>query len=162
MAKKDKKKKDKEKKKGGFLKTLLLIVISIVLIVLIKSTFVFVICGLIPSFVAYYVDATQNRRTFHTVFACNLSGVLPFVSDLVLSGNQTDNMQIMLSDVYVWFIMYASAAFGWGLVWAGPHAAELFLKAFNTGQITRMQGMQQRLMEEWGEDIRHYGQEGRQ
>lgn len=153
------KKAKKPKKKGGKLFTFMLILGSLTLIVLTQMTYVFIIIGILPSIVAYYVDTTANKSTFHTVFACNMSGVLPFVVKLIDNGNRTSEIQSMLSDMEVLFIMYISAAFGWVLVKGMPYCAALLISGLNERQISKYKGRQKDLIKEWGPDVANYNQE---
>ncbi len=155
MAKKDKgTKPNKDKKKGSAKIMAFLIISSIALVILLKTTFIFLILGMLPTIVAYYVDVSKSRNTFHTVFACNLSGVLPFVVDLFAHDNNTQSMQMFMGDLRVFFIMYLSAGFGYVLVNTSPHLAAFIINLFNQRHIARLNASQKKLLEEWGPGIR--------
>jgi uncharacterized membrane protein len=53
----------------------------------------------------------------------------------------------MLSDVFV------TAAIGWGLVIGMPKVAAVYIEVTNETKIKLMRREQQRLVEEWGEEI---------
>jgi len=157
MAKKDKKpKKNKKKddKPGSARVTALLIVGSLLMIIFLQKTYILFVIGILPTIVAYYVDRTPSRQIFHTVMPCNLSGVLPFVVELAIrQQNQSGALQSMLGDFTVLLIMYASAAFGWILVYAAPHMASLVIEALNNRQIRKLKKSQQSLVNEWGDEV---------
>lgn len=148
------KKNGQPEKKSSNKIVFMLIIISIALVILLRTTFIFLILGMLPSIVAYYVDVSKNRSKFHTIAACNLSGVLPFVVDIFAHGNSTESMQMFLGDVWVFFIMYMSAGFGYVLVNASPHLAAFVINIFNQRHISRLNHAQKKLLQEWGPDIR--------
>ena len=140
-------------KRGGKLSIALMIIVCLIAIVFLKMTFVLFIVGMLPAIVVYIVDISESRSLFHTVTACNLSGVMPFVGKLWAAGNDTSEVGYALSDMQTLFIMYLSAALGWGLMYVCPIAARLLIAAINERNILRLKHKQRRLMEEWGKDI---------
>lgn len=153
MAEKDKDKKASAPKRSGKRKIILITLFSLTAIVLLKMTFVLFIVGLLPTIVAYYVDNSQSRSLFHSVLACNLSGVIPFVGELWANGNPISMVGMMLSDIQRLFIMYLSAALGWGLMYVCPIAARLLITSINQHNIHKLKYRQKRLIEEWGQDV---------
>lgn len=150
---KSSKKKKKPPKKGSTLRTIILVIISLVLIVFTKTTYIFIVLMLLPAIVAYFVDKTDHRSNFHTIFACNLAGLLPYAMDIIARGSPAVAMMDALGDVYVWFVIYASAGFGYLLVWGCPKVASGLVHGFNTGQIHRIEQTQKKLIDEWGPEI---------
>lgn len=155
---KEKKKKSQNTASGGKRKTsrlliFFLVVGSLAMIIAFQMTYVLFVVGMIPSFVAYYVDRTESHSLFHTVMPCNLSGVLPYVVELIANGNQTSSMQMMISDMTVVLLMYTSAALGWILVFAAPYMAKMVIHAINNRHIARVRHSQQKLMKEWGPEV---------
>jgi len=59
----------------------------------------------------------------------------------------------MLSDVFVIAVMFGAAAIGWGLVIGMPKVAAVYIEVTNETKIKLMRREQQRLVEEWGEEI---------
>lgn len=147
------KKKNKPAKKSSALRVILLVIISLVLIVFTKTTYIFIVLMLLPAMVAYFVDKTDHRSNFHTIFACNLAGLLPYVMDIIARGSPAVAMMDALGDVYVWFVIYASAGFGYLLVWGCPKVASGLVYGFNAGQIQRIEQTQKKLIDEWGPEI---------
>lgn len=152
MAKKEKKSKG-EKKKGSWKFTTFLVIGSLSMIVLTQMTYVLFVIGMLPSFVAFYVDRSPSHSLFHTVMPCNLAGVLPFVVELIAQGNDSGTMRMMLSDFTVLLIMYASAGLGWVLVLTAPHAAMLIIDGLNGRQISQLRKTQTSLTREWGDEV---------
>lgn len=155
MAKKEKGDK-KKKKKGGTMSTIFLIVISLAMIVVFHTGFIFFMIGLMPSIVAFYLDRTRSRTTFHTVLACNLSGVIPFMAQMLKEGPTGGYTTELMSDGGNWLIIGASAGFGWVLVYAAPLFAQFIITMFHQGQIMRFETLQNRIVEDWGTEVAHF------
>ena len=150
MAKKDK----KEAKKKSPLKLLFFTLFTLGTIVAVQLTSIFIIMMLMPSVVAYYCDMMSGKQRFHTIFACNLSGLLPFVCELIFSGNRSSDMMMMMGDVYVWFVIYLSAGFGWLLNWGCPKLAYVLIHGFHKAQVGQLEILQSKLEEEWGPAVK--------
>ncbi len=149
--KKDTKKNKKATKKG--LGSTPMIVGGLALAFFIKGSFILLLVGMLPSVVCYYADTSKKRDTFRIVLACNLSGILPFLTELVLHDNSTSLLIQYLTDPTVWLMMYLSAAVGYILVRGMPYLVEFAYELSNTTRIARLQSMQNRLIEEWGPEI---------
>jgi hypothetical protein len=155
MAKEKKAKKEKGKGKKSSTKLVVgMIIGSIAMIVLLKMTYLLFIVGMLPTFVAFYIDRTPSHYIFHTVMPCNLSGVLPFVVELAALGNHTSAMQQMIGDLSVLLIMYVSAGFGWILVYTSPHVASMVINGLNIRQVNRVKHTQISLEREWGTELK--------
>lgn len=154
MSKKPTKKNTSSKNKGST-KTLLLITVTcLITIIIFKVGFVFFVISLLPSIVAYYLDVGRSRTTFHTVFACNMSGLLPFIAKLTNNPSTGGGyVTELMSDPLNWLQIYAAAGFGWLLVFATPLFAQFIISMFNTGQIARFQSMQDRIIKDWGPEV---------
>ncbi len=145
--------KEKKRKRGGTATMAMLIILSLTAIILLKMTFVLLIVGILPTIVVYIIDHSESRSLFHTVMACNLAGVIPFVGELWAQGNPTSMVGHMLSDMQRLLVMYLSAAGGWGLMYICPIVAKFIISSINQTNIQRLKQKQSRLMEEWGQDI---------
>lgn len=148
-----------KRKRHGKLFVPMLILGSLALIVLLKNTFIFLIIGMMPSIVAYYMDKSGWRGTFKTVMACNLSGVLPFVLYIMHQESPNTAMRMQLESFHTWLIMYLSAFFGWFLIYMSPFVARFIINSFHFSQIARIEGVQRRLVEEWGAEIQQVNEE---
>ncbi len=145
---------EKKKKGMGILAKLVLIFGSIAAIVFLQYTYIFFLVGMLPTIVAYIVDQHSHRPIFKIVCAMNLSGVFPYIFNIAARGNSFDSVTTSIGDPIVWLVMYSAASMGWVLVWASPHIALLFLKGIYAGQSMRLESTQQKLLDEWGQDIR--------
>lgn len=145
---------EKKRKQGHGLLVFLLAANSLLLIILIQFSYLFFLAGMLPSIVAYVTDRSEEKHLFHTIFACNLAGVLPYVTKLVQQGNSMSAVNLMMSDALTWFVMYSAAAIGWMLVWLSPYLAEIYLKARRAQEIERIETFQKKLIAEWGPEIK--------
>lgn len=150
-------KRGKDDQKKGSTKTLvLLIALSLFTIIVFKTGFIFFVIGLLPSIVAYYIDITRSRTRFHTVLACNLSGLIPFMTQIWKEdGTHGGYVTSLMSDPMNWLQIYSAAGFGWLLVYTTPLFAQFIISMFNRGQIARFQSMQDRIIKDWGPEVAH-------
>jgi len=133
--------------------TILLVLVSLVMVVVFRLGFIFILLALLPTVVAFYIDLSKTRFTFHTVFACNLAGVLQFIPDIISSTSSSGSITQTMSNTTNWLIVYSSAGIGWVLVYAVPMAAQFFINNMHQRQISRLARMQGRIIEEWGKEV---------
>lgn len=155
MAKGEKQKKGKgKKKKGGRLKTIILGLFgTLILIYFINFAALLVLLGLLPSFVAGYVDRSPDHAKAKVVTACNLAGIVPFVADLLRQGITSSNVHSVLLSGYTWMVMLSAAGLGWALVWGFPKGAHAVLEYTHKNNIAAMRKRQQQIIDEWGQDV---------
>ena len=154
MAKKGNAGKDKkttQKKRG--IRTVPMIIIGLMLAFFLQSSFILLLVGMLPSVVAYFADTSRGRTTFRIVMACNLAGVLQFLTELVMQNNSASLLLQYLTDPVVWLMMYLSAAVGYILIRGMPFIVEFCYEMSNAARIARIQSLQNRLIEEWGPEI---------
>ena len=148
-------KKAKQKKSGSKLFTPLLIIFSLAAIVFIQMTYIFLIIGMLPSIVAYIVDKRPGKMAFQAVACFNLAGMLHYLAELVfIQGNDPGAVQQMMQDGTVWLTIFTSAAMGWVMIFALPYLMNTILAGINSGQVMRLESMQKKLEDKWGDDIR--------
>ena len=150
----DAKKEETPKKRKGKLPVTLFLVAIVVLGVFFKMTVIFILIGMLPSIVAWYIDNMERKPNFRIIMVCNLSGVAPFAANLIAEGNKTAHVMQMFSDFSAWFVIYSSAGIGWLLVWGCPYLIELCLEIGNFSRIAKLEGAQKKLIEEWGPEIK--------
>lgn len=116
-------------------------------------TFVILACGLTPAAVSGLINNRKGHSTFACVLATNLCGVAPAVVKLWSNGNTLDGAISLLTDPYVWLVMYGSAAIGWGLLWASAEIVEIALTLIDNDRIRKLQNYQRKLIAEWGPGV---------
>lgn len=152
--KKPKTKKAKSGKGGGKLLTFLLLANGLVLTFVIQYSFIFLLVALLPSVVAHIVDRTPGKHQFHTVLACNIAGLAPYMSQLLMHKNSLSAVQMMLSNPLVWFMIYSAAAIGWLMVWLLPYGVSMCIHMMNVKEILVRENLQKKLVNEWGPELK--------
>lgn len=112
------------------------------------------IVGCVPAMVAFIVDREPGRNATLAVTAANIAGVAPFIVELLVNGATMARAVAMLSDVFVIAVMFGTAGIGWMLVLGMPKVAAVYIEVTNETKIKLMRREQQRLVEEWGEEVR--------
>ncbi len=154
MSNEEKGKKPRKEKKGRSKTALLLLVAGFALAFIIQSTIILLLMGMIPTIVAFIVDTGKQKSLARTVFMCNLSGVLPYVSELVATGNNMRMFMQYFTDPKVWFFMYAAAGVGW-LLYKGSHNLVAFwYQVSHQAKIAHIESVQRQLIREWGPELR--------
>lgn len=155
MAKGGKQKKVKgKKKKGSRLNTIILgLVGSLFLIYFINFAALLVMLGLLPSFVAGYVDRSPDLAKAKVVTACNIAGIVPFVADLMRQGITSSNVHGVLLSGGTWVVILGAAGLGWALVWGFPRGAHAVLDFIQKSNVAAMHKRQQQIIDEWGMEV---------
>lgn len=151
-----------KRKKMRFKHKLLLIIISLVLMGVLRQGFLFIIIGLLPSIVAYYMDVSSGRYSFKTIFACNLSGMLHYIGIMLHEGPSSIVLQSVMGNAQNWVIIYGSALLGWLLVEICPMIAQVMIVGFNQTQIGRIERLQKKIEGEWGPEVTQLSNEDRE
>ncbi len=140
------------KKMSGKMKTLLIIA-SVFLMAFLRTGFIFFLVGMMPSIIAYIMDTSKHRYMFQCVFACNLSGMMGFVLNMLAHGPSSAVLQEMMGSFTNWIIIYGAALLGWLVVQICPMLAEAMVNNMHKGQIARIQRIQKKLENEWGNEV---------
>jgi hypothetical protein len=136
---------------------LLIGMISLALIVFLQSGFIFVLFGLMPTIVAYFVDVLPGKHVFKCVFACNLAGMAPTFADVLQSDSLGATLQTLMADPLLWFIVYFSAGGGYILLWVCRTITHVTVTISADSKIESLKKQQEELIEEWGPLIKkHY------
>ncbi len=138
---------------------ILLIIASLAMMAMFRTGFIFVIIAMMPSIVTYYIDASRKRYVFKTIFACNLSGVMPFIGKILFYGPSSSVMQTIMGDAGNWLLVYGSALIGLLMVRVMPMIAHTLIGGFHTTQIARLSKNQKRIENEWGDEVTQFSKE---
>ena len=145
-----------ERPKMRFKYKFLLIVFSLVMMGLMRTGFVFVVIGMLPCIVAYYMDISKNRYTFKTIFAANLSGMMPYITKLLVSGHSMTILNEIMGNGFNWFVIYGSAIVGWLLILFCPMVAQIMVVGVNQTHFMRYDGLRKKLESEWGDEVKQF------
>ena len=142
----------KPKKMKGSTKALLIIV-SLLMMAFLRTGFIFFVVGMMPSILFYIIDASKHRYTFQCVLACNLSGMMGFLLQMIAHGPSSAVLQEMMGSFTNWLIIYGAALMGWLVVQICPMLSEALVHNIHKGQIQRIQRIQKKLENEWGGEV---------
>ena len=117
---------------------------------------------MLPCIVAYYMDVSKAQYTFKSVFAANLSGMMPYITKIISHGPSNTMLQEIMGNGATWFIVYGAACMGWLLVRICPMMAHAMVKGMHQTQIVRYDWLQKKLEGEWGPEVKQFSGENRQ
>lgn len=136
--------------------TLSICILCIAGIVLFNIGFLFLLLGFLPTITAYIVDEKPEKDLYKTVRAANLTGMLPTLMMLTDSTYAAAVIQISMSKVDTWLLIYGSAACGWVLASICKWFSFISILATGEARILLLEQAQKDLIEEWGEEISEY------
>jgi hypothetical protein len=135
---------------------ILLVLLSLVLMGVFRTGFLFIIISMMPSIVTYYMDMSRRRYTYKTIFACNLSGLMPFIGKMISEGPTSSTMQEVMGNAHNWFIIYGAALIGLMMVRIAPAIAYAMISGFHSTQVARLTQNQKRIENEWGPEVTQF------
>lgn len=111
------------------------------------------LAGMVPTFVAYIIDARRERYAARTVGYMNFAGVMIVGFDIW--GNNTWQQAVeLISQPTNWLIMLGCAAVGWIFYFAAPPVVYAYLTVANDMKLKQLQKEQRELVREWGEQVK--------
>lgn len=111
------------------------------------------VIGMAPTIVAFFTDRRREKYAAFCVGAMNFLGVLPVALGMWTRDHSMDSAMRNVTNVFNWFLMYGSAAIGWGLYSITPAIVAFYLRVQIERRIAKMQGYQQELIDDWGEGV---------
>lgn len=118
---------------------------------------VMIVVSMLPAVVANILDRRPGRQASRCVVFFNIAGLLPQLFDVMLSPDPDRMANHLLSDPYIWLIVYGFAGFGWLILHVVPQIVFLFLVVRSDQTIRNLETRRQALVEEWGEKVRGGG-----
>jgi hypothetical protein len=118
------------------------------------------LAGMIPTIVAYMTDRDEQKYAALTVGPTNIAGVVPMIIELWLSYNHSVSgaIALLLSPIS-WLVMLAPSVLGWVCYNTVPKAVSQYLTKRAREEITQIRRRQSRMVQEWGEEVRHLDKE---
>lgn len=117
------------------------------------ATVIILVAGMLPSVVAYVVDAEPGRRSAHCMAVLNLAGVLPVLATLWDRGATRGAAADILVDPFMWLLMYGAAGVAVILLTMLPVMMEQLSNVAAEKEIVRLEKQMDELVEEWGGDL---------
>ncbi len=110
-------------------------------------------CGMVPSVVATFLNTSKVKGSIAAMFAFNLAGVIPVLGYLWQRGHTFDQAARLLTDVYMWLLMFGSAGIAAFLLWGVPIVVQAGYEVQARQVIKRLERRRSKLIEEWGGQI---------
>jgi hypothetical protein len=130
-----------------------IITILVLLLPWIYATLIVFFLGMLPTLVALVIDRTPQKYAAACVASVNCAGVFPYLLKLWQGSQTLDAAGRIITDVFVLFVMYGAAAFGWMLFMAIPPVVQAFLAVLDQRRVALLRANQKRIVEEWGEGV---------
>ena len=137
---------------------ILLYLVSFIMMGVLRTGFMFVVIAMLPSIVTYYIDQSKRQYIFKTIFACNLSGVMPFIARMLHDGPSSATMEEIMGSANNWILIYGSALVGFFLIRLAPMIAHTMINGFHRTQVARLARNQKRIENEWGQEVTQFSQ----
>ena len=128
-------------------------VIVVGVCVWVLPTVLVLVVGMAPTIVAFFTDRRREKYAAFCVGFMNLLGVLPVALGMWTRDHSMDSAMRNVTNIFNWFMMYGAAAIGYGLYSVTPAIVAFVLRVQIERRITKMQGYQQDLIDEWGEGV---------
>jgi hypothetical protein len=121
-----------------------------------KLGVIFVILAVLPTVVAYFMDNAPGKQVTRAIGVCNLAGALPWLLPMLIAGMRMERIEIipLMTNPKAWIIIYGAAAGGWLLVFLCRFIARFLVVVFLEYKIASLERFQQKLVDEWGQQIR--------
>ncbi len=152
---KARKTKMKKKKKGfsySFSLTLLMTIFAVVGVVFMASAII-VLIGLMPTFVAFFVDRSKRKTKAITVGAMNVAGLTPFLIELWMTDHSMDKALTIIFDPMAIIVIYSAAGVGYIIDWAVTLTVANFMYQRGVSRKKSIEERQKELIERWGKEV---------
>ncbi|MEM7650974.1 MAG: hypothetical protein AAF204_02685 [Pseudomonadota bacterium] len=144
------------KKQKGFTsaqKTQMFMIVTLMMSIAFLSSAMILFIGLLPTFVAFFVDRTKKKTKAVTVGAMNLAGCMPFLMELWMSETTMTKAFSIVLDPMAIIVMYSAAGVGYIIDWALTLIVAGVLFQRGTSRKKAIEKRQAELIERWGEEV---------
>ncbi len=128
-------------------------VIATMLLFVAAPALIVYLVGMVPTFVAIFIDRDPRKYASITVAAMNFSGVSFYLVDFLAGTASFSRALEMVSDVFVLAVIYGAAASGWILIMALPPVTAVILTALAESQVQSLRKEQSELVKNWGPEV---------
>ena len=130
-----------------------IVLASMCLLGLSPPTFLILVIGMAPTVVSYLFETGNARRALPCMVALNIAGAAPVLNMLWGRSNTISSAFALLSDPYIWLLMYGSAGAAFALLWVMPRLAQAVIDSSARDQRAKFVSAQEALVAEWGAEI---------
>lgn len=114
---------------------------------------ILVLVGMSPALFGLVADKRFGHFATRTVGTFNFMGVLPFLFQLFMAPERAEAAKRLVTDFKVWVFIFSATILGALLVWIIPQIASAVFMVRANMRISKLEAMQQSLINEWGEEI---------
>lgn len=132
--------------------SLLLLIFAVVGVWFMSSALILVI-GLMPLFVAFFVDSSPNKTKAITVGAMNIAGITPFLIELWTTEATMDKALTIIFDPMAIIVIYSAAGVGYVIDWAVTLMVASFMYQRGVARKKAIEERQAELIKRWGEEV---------
>jgi hypothetical protein len=126
------------------------LVITLVLVTTAPTVAMFIGAGLAPTLAAALIDRDPEKFAAISVGALNLAGLSPYVVRMFIYPGAA---QMMMSDMFIWLVIYGAAAVGWGFYIGFPVVAVRLADLRAEWRVRELKRRQETLVEDWGPEV---------
>jgi len=116
-------------------------------------TMIVIAAGMVPTVVATFLNTSKVKGSIAAMFALNLAGVIPVLGFLWTRGHSIDQAVRLLTDVFMWLLMFGSAGVAAFLLWGVPIVVQAGYEVQARQAINKLGRRRSKLIEEWGGQI---------
>ena len=150
----DKKAEDKNKaKKSSKMHGYFIMLFIVILCIVFAPTMVVISVGMVPFYVAFFVDPSKLKFKAITVGCFNFLGTLPFLYSLWSRSNSLDAALEILFDPITMVMIYCAAAVGYLVDWAVVSGVSAFMYNRGSARLKFISKRKKVLVERWGEEV---------
>ncbi len=118
--------------------------------VVVPPTIIVLTVGMIPSIVATFVNPGRVKGSIAAMTALNLAGVVPVIGFLWERGHTIDQAMRLLTDVFMWLLMFGGAGIAAFLLWGVPIVVQGVYEVQARHMIGKLEKRRMKMIEEWG------------
>ena len=117
------------------------------------STALIFFIGLLPMFVAFFVDRSKKKTKAITVGAMNIAGCAPFIMELWQGDPSMEKAVSIIADPMAIIVIYSAAGIGYIIDWAMSLLVASVLYQRGASRKKAIEERQKELIERWGEEV---------
>lgn len=130
------------------------VIIGIIILAISRYAFTFFILAIMPSITAVVIDKRSNKFASSIICAFNITGIMPYLSELWNLDEINDIAKRLISDIHVWFGIYGTTSLGWIMIWAVPQICGKVFQTRALVKINQLKTRQLQIVEEWGPEVK--------
>ncbi len=139
--------------KGGSSRLYVFLALLVPVAIVLLPSFIVLAAAMVPTLVAWVVDASPRKYLASTVGAMNAAGSLIFLMTLWNNQHDVATALAVLHEVYGWLVAYGAAAVGYGVFYVMPTLTESLAKLSAQQHLARIDREMRQLVAEWGDPV---------